>query len=84
MNAGQELMNGSTASITRLDELAERVQAEDLNPLNSSPTPSDKDNKESSIEQLSLSASPLMFYVWQLDSDENDVGIKYHETTIRR
>jgi hypothetical protein len=54
MNAGQELMNGSTASITRLDELAERVQAEELNPLNSSPTPSDKDDKESSIEQLSL------------------------------
>ena len=52
MNAGQELMNGSTASITRLDELAERVQAEDLNPLNSSPTPSDKDYKESSIEGL--------------------------------
>ena len=61
-----------------------RVQAEDLKPLNSSPTPSDKDNKESSIEQLSLSASPLMFYVRQLDSDENDVRIKYHETTIRR
>ncbi len=51
MNAGQELMNGST-SITRLNELAERVQAEDLKPLNSSPTPSDKDDKESSIEGL--------------------------------